>query len=178
MLLLCWSAVASADTTVPLELQVDLLRRVVRFERGFAARAGAEVKILVVSRPGDAESERSAATLGKALESARDIAGKPLRVVTHSYSGAAALKKAAQGAGAQIVCLAAGLEGELEAIAAALATLPVLSVTTDGDQVGRGAVLGFALVSARPKIILNLPQARRQGLDFEADLLRLARVLQ
>src|SRR5437870_3285988 len=36
--LLATAGAAHAETTVPLELQVDLMRRVVRFERGFVGR--------------------------------------------------------------------------------------------------------------------------------------------
>lgn len=177
MLCLCWATVATAETTVPLELQVDLLRRVVRFERGFAARARDQVKVLVVVRPRSGDSESTAASLSKALEAARDIAGKPIQVSLHRFSSAALLKKAVLGAGAQIAYLPPGLEDDMDAIAAGLAGVPVITIATDGEQVDRGAVLGFELVSARPKIALNLGQARRQGLSFEADLLRLARVV-
>lgn len=159
---------------MPIELQVDLMRRVIRFERGFLGRTGDQVQLVVV-RTADANSERVAGQLGKAIEEAKEIAGKPVRVSGHRYVSAAALKKAVSGA--HIVYLAPGLEAELPAIAAALSGVPVITISTDGDQVDRGAVLGFELVSARPKIALNLGQARKQGLDFNSDLFRLARVV-
>jgi hypothetical protein len=167
------AALVHAETTVPLELQVDLMRRVVRFERGFASRAGEQVKFLLVT-PGKGTA---APQLGKALEDAKEIAGKPIRISTHRFSTAAALKGAVAKEGAQIVYLSPGLEAEMSAIAAALGGVPVITISTDGDQVERGAVLGFELVSARPKIVLNLGQARRQGLDFNSDLFRLARII-
>lgn len=167
------SLVARAETTVPLELQVDLMRRVVRFERGFAGRAGEQVKLLLVA-PGRGAV---APQLGKALEAVKEIAGKPIQVSTHRFSTAADLKGAVTREGAQIVYLPPGLLAETPAIAAALGGVPVITVCTDGDQVEHGAVLGFELVSARPKIVLNLGQARRQGLDFNSDLFRLARVI-
>jgi len=99
--LLLFSASALAEMTVPVDLQLDLLKRVVRFERGFAARGGARLRFVIVERAGDSGSER----------------------------------------------------------------------------VVQGAVLGFELFSSRPRIVLNLGQAGRQGLDFSSDLARLARVV-
>lgn len=167
---------ARGETTVPVDLQVDLMRRVVRFERGFAGRGGAEVKLILVQR-GSGSPDPVAAQLGKALEGAKEIGGKPLKIVAHRFSSAATLKKAVAAESAQLVYLTPGMEAEMEGIAAALAGVQVITISTDGDQVDRGAVLGFELVSARPKIALNLGQARKQGLDFNSDLFRLARVV-
>ncbi len=125
---------AAQAEPVPLELQVDLLKKVVRFERGFAARSGPEVQLLLLVRAGDARSERAAAQLDPALRAMHDIAGKPVVVVIRRYSTATALREA----------VVAG---------------------------------GVDLVSARPRISINLGQARKQRLDFNSDLFRLARVI-
>ncbi len=175
-LLLCGGA-AAADVEVPAELQVALLRKVVRFERGFVERAGAAVVLLLVVRAGSERSERAAAQLGKALEDVRDLAGRPLRVDVVRYETPAALRAAALGGRAALVCLTPGLDGEVGAIAGALDGVPAITVGADGADVDRGAVLGFELVSARPKIVINVGQARRQGLDWNSELFRLARVV-
>jgi hypothetical protein len=167
----------SAETTVPLDLQIELLRKVVRFERGFSQRVGAEVRVMVVVRSANSDSVRAAAQVEKALEHAHEIVGKPIKIIGHSYSSADALKKAIGQASATVVYLTPGFEGELGAIAQALVGVPAITVSTDGDQVDQGAVLGFELVAARPRIALNFAQAKRQGLDFNSDLFRLARVV-
>jgi hypothetical protein len=168
---------AGAETTVPLDLQVDLMQRVVRFEHGFAARAGSQVNLAVVVRSGDANSEKTGAALAKALARVTEMAGKPVVLSTVTYSKAAALKQAAEAKPFHLLYLAPGFEGEMAAIAAAFDGLPVITLSTDGDQVDAGAVMGFELVSAKPRIALNLGQAKRQGLDFSSDLFRLVRVV-
>jgi hypothetical protein len=175
--LLLTAARAGADPTVPLDLQVDLLRKVVRFERGFAGRGGAQVTLLLVGRPHNSDGERAAAQIAGAMARAREIAGRPVKVTTHDYSSPAALRRAVSDSGAQLVYLLPGLAGDIAAIAAALDGLPAITVSTDGEEVERGAVLGFELASAHPKIVLNLGQARKQRLDFDSDLFRLARVV-
>jgi hypothetical protein len=177
---LCLLAVAMgarAETTVPIELQVDLMQRVLRFERGLPGRAGAQLNLAVVSRPGNAASEKTAAQLLKALEKVTELAGKPLKVIALPYAGAGALKQAVASQGIQLVYLAPGFESELAAIAGAFEGVTTITLSTDGDQVDAGVVVGFELVSARPHIALNLGQAKKQGLDFNSDLFRLARVV-
>lgn len=173
--LLLFSASALAEMTVPVDLQLDLLKRVVRFERGFAARGGARLRFVIVERAGDSGSERVANQLKQALEHAPEIAGKQVAVELEPFVSARALRKRVEGA--QIIYLAPGLEAELPAIAAALGELPAITIAADGDAVVQGAVLGFELFSSRPRIVLNLGQAGRQGLDFSSDLARLARVV-
>ena len=163
---LCAAASSAwCETMVPLDLQVELLRKVVRFERGFVERAGGQVTILLVVRGGDPNSERAGAQLARAFENAKEIAGKPIKVVRQGWSSAASLKKAVAAANAQLVYLTPGFEAEAGNIAGALAGVAAITVSTDGEQVDHGIVLGFELVSARPKIALNLGQAKKQSLD-------------
>ncbi|HZS42436.1 MAG TPA: YfiR family protein [Polyangia bacterium] len=171
------TGVTRAETTVPIDLQVELLRKVVRFERGFASRAGARVGVLLVVLPDSAASERAASQIAKALERSPEIAGKPIKLTVHRYASPSALKRSIAQESASIVYLTPGPDGELAAIASALEGVQVVTISTDGDQVDRGIVLGFELVSAHPKIDLNITQARKQGLDFDSDLLRLAKVV-
>ncbi|HYU16258.1 MAG TPA: YfiR family protein [Candidatus Acidoferrum sp.] len=163
--------------SVPFELQADLMKKVVRFERGFVARCGPEVDLLLVMRDGDTRSERAAAQLAPALRALGAIAGKPVVLAVLRYSTAAALKDAVVRGRVDLIYLTPGLEPDVSAIAATLEGVPVITVAGDGGEVDHGAVLGFELVSARPRISINLGQARKQGLDFNSDLFRLARVV-
>ena len=175
--LLASPTAARAETTVPLDLQVDLLWKVVRFERGLLDRAGPKVTLMLVLRPGNATSSRSGAQLEKALERVKEIGGKPVRIVLHPYTSIPALKAAVAAEGAQLVYLTPGFDTDVPVMAGALAGVPVITIATDGDQVERGVILGFELVSAKPRISLNVGQAKRQGLDFNSDLFRLVKVV-
>ncbi len=167
----------AAETTVPISLQVELLKKVVRFERGFTGRTGDHVTLLVIRKAGNAESERATTQLLAAFSATNDFAGKPPTATALDYSTPAALKAAIGSSGAQLVYLTTGLSADMAPIATALEGVTAITVSTDGDQVDQGAVLGFELVSSKPKIAINLAQARRQGLDFSSDLFRVARVV-
>ena len=167
---------AFAEMTVPVDLQLDLMKRVVRFERGFVARVGGQVKVVIVTKTGNAASERAGTQLKTGLEHAPEIAGKPVVVVMQAFTNAAGLRRAAEGAA--IVYLTPGLESDTAAIGAAFAGAPIITISADGEAVASGAVLGFELFSSRPRIVLNMGQATRQTLNFSSDLARLARVIQ
>jgi hypothetical protein len=176
LLFLPLSRALADEVSVPIELQVDLLGRVAKFERTFASKGTAPATVLVVTRTGVTSSTRAGAQLNAALSHAANLAGRPLTMVNHSFTNAAALKTAA--ASVAIVYLTPGLSDEVKNIAQALAGLHVLIVASAMGDVERGAVLGFELESARPKIVVNLPQARAQNLDFNSQLLRLSKVIQ
>ena len=164
------------DVSVPIELQVDLLARVTKFERTFGLKGTTPAKVVVVSKAGSTASTRASAQLMTALARAASFAGRPLTTVRHAFSNPETLKRAATGAA--IVYLTPGLSAEMKSIAASLSGLQILVVASSNGDVQRGAVLGFELESARPRIVVNLSQARAQKLDFNSQLLRLAKVIQ
>lgn len=178
VLLATWGRPVAAETSVPIDLQVDLLRKLVRFERGFVARAGGSVVVLIVTRASDPVSVRVVAQMREAFSRINDIAGRPIRLVTEEYTSPKLLRTKVDAENASLVIVPPGLAGELGAIAPAFAGRTSITMTTDGDQVSSGAVVGFELVSSKPKIVLNLGQARRQHLDFDSDLFRLCKVIE
>jgi hypothetical protein len=168
---------AADEVSVPIELQVDLLERIVRYERTFAAEA-TPVHVVVVSRASSPESLRVTGQLVAGLRRAGSLGGRPVDAGTLSYTTAAALRAEVGASHARIVYLAAGLGDEIGHITTALSGAGVITVSAVGADVDRGAVVGFELVSARPRIVVNLTRARAEQLQFNAQFLRLARVVE
>ncbi len=169
---------ARADARVPVQLQAQLVARLATFDRNFQARAGSVVNVLVVHLAGNPESTFEGANLAKALGELRDIAGVPARVDEAAFSDGASLATRCRDQHISIVYFAVGLEGEMTAVAKALAGVDVLTVGTAARHAENGAVVGFGLEEARPKIVLNLKQARAQNVAFKAELLKLARIVE
>lgn len=167
---------ACDEVTVPAGLQVQLLDRVLRYEHAFPSVQG-PATVLVVVRPGGAESERVAAQLRAALVSSGTLAGRAVQLVVHQYRSAPRLGRRVRARGATVVYLSAGLGGAVGAIVPELPSPGVVLVSSVGGDVQRGATLAFELVSARPGIAVNLPQATAQQLQFSAHVLRVARVV-
>lgn len=169
--------VEAEEISVPISLQVELLGRLLWYERGLQRSAERTLNTLIVTRAQDNESARAAAQLGAQLERARTLAGKAVAFTRVTFVSPAQIKKLAIERRAYLVYLAPGLEEVVGALAAELRGQSVLTVSCVAGDVARGAVLTFELSSAKPRIALNLRRARDQKLDFDAQLLRIARVI-
>lgn len=171
------ASVAAADeVSVPVDLQIQLLDRIVRYERSFAAQTS-PVRVLVVTRPSSPESVRVSAQLVARLRQSGSLGGRPTTVESTAFTNPGALATTARASTARLVYLAPGLGGDVRAIGAGLVGLDVITVSAVGSDVDRGIVLGFELVSSRPRVVVHLAAARAQHLQFSAQFLRLARVV-
>jgi hypothetical protein len=165
------------EITIPIALQIDLIGRVVRFERTFGTHAEDPALVVVVQKRDTAASERAASQAFAAIEQAETLGGRRASATIHTFSSAASLF--AESRSAAIVYVMPGFNrSEHQAIAAAFIGASVLTVGASAAGVESGMVLGFELESSTPRIVINLSQARAQRLDFSARLLRLARVIE
>lgn len=162
--------------SVPIDLQVDLLSKLLRYDRSFAARAGVELKVLVVHTPESAESLRVARRLMSALEALPRLGGVAHREELVAFSGAASLAALARERRAAVVLFTPDLASKAQAIGAAFASCECLTVSASSEGVQAGLVLGFDLVSGKPRMLFNLTQSRKQGSDFRAEVLQLMTV--
>lgn len=168
----------SQEVAVPLDLQVELLAKVAAYDRNFAARAGAEARVVIVRRPSVADSERVASHVHAALRALSAIDGLPPAPSLLDWVDANAVRDAVKARRAAIVYFAPGLGDDMASIAKALDGADVLSAAASPAYVQKGAVLGFDLVSGKPKLLVNLGAARRQNVAFKAELLKIAKVIE
>ncbi len=167
------------DVVVPVALQVKLLVKVAGYDKNLASRAGDRARVAVVTKSGDADAKRVAAQAISALGDYDSVAGLPLDAAEEAFTSAVELKKAITKRRLAIVYLTPGFDrAEIEAIAAALAGVDVLSVTAVPTDVPRGVVLGFDLISGKPKILVLLPQAKKQNVALSSDVVKLAKVFE
>jgi hypothetical protein len=173
----CWATGALGDETgVPLGIQVDLTSKVLKYDRNFAGRAGAELHCLVPYRPGG-ESEGVARRLVAELQRRPDLGGIPHHEVLVPWAGASALRARANAEHATIIYLSSGLEDQAASIAQAFDDYDGITISMSVEDVNKGVVLGFDLVSGKAHMVLNLTRARRQHVEFAPELLHLMRVV-
>jgi hypothetical protein len=166
----------AGGTGVPAGLQAELLSKLAAYDRNYEARAGSKAQVLIVTKAGEPRSTLHAAVMKSELGKIERIGGLPHRETSQHFEGAAALAKRCKAESIDIVYFAPGLEKEVPEIQKALSSIDVLSVSAVADSVPEGIVLGFELVSGKPKILLNLTQAKRQNVNFKADVLKLMKV--
>jgi hypothetical protein len=166
-----------ADSGVPLSLQARLLSRLCGYDRNFKARTGPVVNVLVMHRKGDPDSAFEGAALVKAIAEVRDIGGLPFKVDQATFSDAESLAKRCRADKIAIVYLTVGMDADTPRIASALANMGLLTVGSSARHAENGAVVGFGVEEARPKLVINLKQAASQNVQFKAEVLALARLI-
>lgn len=176
-LLLSFCLFADEAPTVPLELQVELLGKVLRYDWSFTARAGQEATLLIVHQ-GTASSLGPARQLMASLNHQKALGGISHQEGLVEFTSAAELAELVRRRGATVVIIAPGFSADAPEIAAALSGRDVLTVSTTAAGVREGLVLGFDLVAGKPRMVINLAQARRQQADFRAEVLKLMTVYQ
>lgn len=167
------------DVAVPVPLQVELLAKVAAYDKNLPIRAGSKVKVLVVSKPRDDDSERVAEQAKRELAKKDTIAGLPSEVSSVGFSDAKDLAKRIKSKRIAVVYLASGFSSdELGSVAKALDGVSVLSAGALPKQVSGGLVLGFDLVGGKPKLLVHLKQAKKQNVELSSKVLKLVKVVE
>jgi hypothetical protein len=170
---------AAEEVTVPVARQAELIVRVAAYDRNLPARAGGTVRVLIVMNPEDADSRVVASQMDAALHKFDKIAGLPYEVTTIPLpSSAADVAATCRQNHVSIVYVTQGLDARMGELAAALGGVDVFSIAALVRYVPQGIVLGFDLVSAKPTLVINLPQANKQNVSVEAGVLHLMKVIQ
>lgn len=167
----------AAAEAVPYPLQAQLMAKVASYDRRFRQRNGARVLALLVARRGNAESAQVAQQLKAALAELPTIGDLPHQEEVVSYEGVDSLARLVRERRAGIVYFCPGFDGEIPALRRALASARALTVAAIPDYVASGMVLGFDLVSGKPKLLVHLAAAIEQGIEFRSDVLRLMKVV-
>ena len=166
------------EVTVPANLQAELFAKAAAYDEQFAGRTTGVVRVLVVIRAGDAESERVARRFIATLAALRTIVNLPHEESVEHYKDAASLAELCRSQRITFAYLGPGLDAEVPAIADAMKGSEILTVAAVPSYVGRGVVLGFDLTSGRLQILVHLTQMRAQKVRLAPALLRLAKVIE
>jgi hypothetical protein len=169
----------SEEEGVPVAVQASLLSKVAAYDRNLAARANGRVHVTIVAKPHDIASDRTAVAVQNALALMPTIAGLSHSEDRFDSADPAEIERTLRSRHPTIVYLAPGFEdGETRAIVRGMTGTDVLSVAGSPGYVPQGIVLGFDLVSGRPKLLVHLTQARRQNVDLTSEVLKLMKVYQ
>ena len=162
---------------LPVPLQVELLVKVAGYDRNMAARAGDRIRVVILTKAGNDESTRVAALAEKALAEKDTIAGLPHERSVVPFADAPALAQLCRARRVGIVYLTPGFtDAEIAAMAASLDGVDVFTAASLADYVPKGVVLGFDLVSGKPKLLVHLGQARKQNVSLSAEVLKMVKV--
>jgi hypothetical protein len=170
------SVVDAEEVSVPAAVQVALLVKVASYDKNYATRAGERAHIVIVTMKGDVDSARMSGQLGVALSETDRVGGLPHDESVVEYANAPSLAQACRERHVAIVYLTPGLTDEVDAIGRALDGMSVLSVGAVNGYAAKGAVIDFFVEGGKPKIALNLAQARKQQVALAPEVVRIMRL--
>jgi hypothetical protein len=172
------AAPAVAEEPPPAQ-QALLLLRILAYDRQLKARAGTSgVVVAVAHRPGDKASLEAAGKITRALEEIAErttVLGMKVSVLTLPVD--ATLEDKLRAARPAALYVAPGLDDAVAQISQATRKHSVLSLAPRPEPVQAGLAVGFAARGSRTAVIVNLPAARAEGVDFESAFLRVAEVI-
>jgi hypothetical protein len=171
-------AYAAEEVTVPPRVQAQLMAAVVSFQTNLNFGADGAVQILVLTKDGDAESDRLAHQLTAALGDMKKIMRRPHRETIEPFRTGAALVTACHDRRISVVYVAPGLGPAVPEIVQALRGSAVMTVGAVATYVSRGIVLGFDLVSGRAEMLFNPTQMRALNAQFPASIFQLMRIVE
>lgn len=165
------------DLAVPPRVQAELVGKLAPYDRNFLERAGGRVTIAIVTKLSDVDSARAASQMQIAFNQLGPIGGLPHHEVVVPWKDARDLLDRCVKERFAVVYLTPGLGSDIGGVAKELEGKNVLTVGGVLTYVVRGAVLGFELVSGHTKLVVNLDQAKKQGVMFRSEVLKLMRIV-
>jgi hypothetical protein len=173
-------AAGVAHATMPVQKLAAVVVRALAYDRSLKSRVGPHLDVLVLHDGGPAT--HTATEVLDGLNALRGVVvqGAPLQasvvVVTDVASVGAAI--AANGPDVVWVCGSPTFQGALlPTVITEARARHITTVSLEPALVEAGVMLGVDGSGDKPKIVVNLGEARAAGVDFAADLLKLARII-
>ncbi len=165
---------------VPVEVQYPLFLKIFTFDRNFHARVGQEIEIGILYQ----SEYRKSLNIRNALIDMinnfplRNVDGTPIRYVSIDMSVETDLRAAIQREKIDLIYVAPLRAVAISAITDITRESHVLTLTGVPDYVDAGISLSIDVKRDKPLIVINLPAAKAEGVDFDAQLLKLAKIIQ
>jgi hypothetical protein len=166
------------DISVPIEVQVPLLLKILSFDRTLAAGSRDSLVVGVVFQSHYRVSAGVSDEVCRALAAAgrNTTAGRALRVVTIDLDQPGNLGAALLRERVRVLYVAPLRAVATSAVAAATRERQVISLTGVVQYVEEGLAVAVDAKGERPQIVINLAASRAEGAVFAGQLLKLARL--
>lgn len=160
-------------------VQYPLFLKILTFDRNLISRAGEELTIGIVFQGKFKKSlnvkEKWITEMSQSP--VQKVQNLPVRRVEIDLDKTD-LKKALREMPVDVLYFAPLRGIELEAMADVATAFHICTLTGVAHYVDSGVAVGIGIKAQKPHIIINLPAAKAQGMDFSSKLLKLARVIQ
>jgi hypothetical protein len=170
---------ASSGAMVPFDVQVPLVLKALTYDRNLKSRAGDQVRIAVLVSPRGRSAAANELSASLAALPERTVNGMPVVFKEVAFTDQAGLDQALGAGRWAAAYVLPGFTGdELAQIRRVCESRRVLAVAAQAEEVEGALAFGIGAQGGKPQLVVNLPNARACGTDFDLALLRLARVIQ
>ncbi len=165
---------------VPLEQQFSLFLKILTFDKNLKERAGDEFVIAVLYQKKFKSSltakDEIESVMGKSL--INKIGQSPVKYLSIDIDSESDIPAAINKSGADFLYVAPLRAFSLESIIDASRALGKTTLTGVPGYVESGLAIGIGARGGKPEIIINLPAAKAEGANFNAQLLKLAKIIE
>lgn len=154
-----------------IKLQAAIFFKVLNYDSGVKSRGGNKLVIGIVVDKGTS-GKKSEISSGFAAIVGSKVSGKPISVKVFNGASAAAA------GGANIMYLPDGTSSATASAVISLARSKKIPVFAGSEAlVKKGAAVGVTLQNKKPQILVNLIEAKKQGMVLPSQLLKLAKII-
>jgi len=172
---------AQGEMPVKAELQVKLLLKVLTYDRQLEAKAGKgdELVIGIVSSPNSPASAKATAEISTELKKylSKTVKQLKLQYYYQDYANAAKLEDWVKRRKISVLYVSPGNDQNLPAILDLSQKSKITTMTGVPEYVEKGVAVGIGARRSRPQVLINLTSTKREGSEFDASLLRIAKVV-
>lgn len=180
VLLLCPVQLSSQDITVAVDVQYALFVKILAFDRNLPAKLHDKLVIGILHQPQVKASADAKDEFLSAFDhsTTKRILNVPVECVPVEAADAQGLSEEIQTLGINVLYITPMRLVDLRDILQVAQSERVLTLTGVPEYVAEGVAIGIGERGGRPLIIINLTEAKAQGADLSARLLKLARIIQ
>jgi len=160
---------------VPVPTQALLLEGILGFDRAVELRGDSAVVVVVLYQP-EYRSSRDvqAQLMAHGAASRATLWGRPIRWRSLPVEGGGLTRSSLSALAPSAVYVAPMRAIDVRRVIDVATSLHLASYTGLPSYLDYGATVSFGVRASRPRILVNLPAARRAGADFTAQLLQMA----
>jgi len=173
------AAAVVESVPVPADLQVSLLLKVLTFDRNFTKRGWTALHIGIVFVGSDPASSKVRSDIIEVFKRSSDktLRNLPIEFTAVEYTSDRQIEDAIKASQFNLLYIAPGNARNLTKLVQVSQSRQILTTTGVPDYVQRGVAVGIGVRQDRPEILINLLSSKSAGSEFDASLLRVARVI-
>ncbi|MCD6595793.1 YfiR family protein [bacterium] len=166
-----------AQEEVRMDLQVNLLLKILKYDRNISQRGTEGLKLGVLYNPDNKKSLRAKQDFEKKFNSLDDKSIKDIQILLIPIKGFGELSKSIKSYGINLLYIAPGFDNEISKIIDICSTNKILTMTGVPAYTDNGIAVGLGIKNGKPEIIINTTVSKSIGADFSSNILKLARVI-